>query len=259
MPQDDTFILFGRSGNSSVHRKCGPDWPSEMIRFRRRLRGAWHDGWVPGAPNRAGICRGARLDTSPEKVGQPQLRTAAKRGEGLAFRRPVTLPCIRSMVDERAAVQPPTFRASGRFRPMQAGEACGPDLAAGELPPPDRNCRCRTCRAIRSHAGESRVRRLSGDGGRGLSGDIALAGPAEKRKLRPVAGTRPPPLRADPPWPAAMDAVGASTGLDVSRQSALGPCPPKARSWKYECVAGTPLPIPAACGPCPPRAHRLWQ
>lgn len=205
------------------------------------------------------------MDTSPEKVGQPQLRTAAKRGEGLAFRRPVTLPCIRSMVDERAAAQPPTFRARGRFRPMQAGEACGPDLAAGELPPPG-SCRRRIATVGAERAVQSVLMRAKAESAvcQAMAGEACPATLRLRDRPRngdcgrsPAQGHRR--CERTPPGRQAMDAVGASTGLDVSRQSALGPCPPKARSWKYECVAGTPLPIPAACGPCPPRAHRLWQ
>ena len=164
-----------------------------------------------------------------------------RRSEELASRRPRTVPRIRSMAEDKATVQPPTFRVHsvGIIR-------CGLAMrAAKTLPPRSRRrriatCRCRTCRGIRSHARECRVRCPSGDIARCRPDHVARTELAEKRKLRPVALARPRLLRADPPCQQARDAAVGSTGLDVSRLSALGPCLRRARSWRYECVAGTP-------------------
>lgn len=129
-------FFFAVRDNSPAHRKCGPDRPPELIRLQRRLLGAWHDGRVPGAPDEVRNCCGSRLDTSPGRAGQPELITVTRRSEELASRRPRTVPRIRSMAEDKAAVQPTTFRvhAVGIIR-------CRPAMRAARTlpPPPDRN------------------------------------------------------------------------------------------------------------------------
>ena len=178
-----------------------------------------------------------RLDTSPDRAGQQELRTVTKRSQG------------------------PMFRAhEDGFIRCRLARCAAKDLVAAELPPPDRSQSAPEMpRSLFSCPQEPRPQTVERERGRPARARWrAQAWPTDGNCRRsPLQGH--PLHERNPSCQQVRGTVGRSTGLDFSRQSALGSCLRRARSSRCGCGAGTPLPIPDACGPCPPRAHRLWQ